>query len=196
MIDDDFHQTVFRVHNNIHYHSFRSRFFNLWDKTISFLIIILGSSVVSDFPNPISIYIGFFIAFLGTAQVVYDFRGSCGRHEWSRKKYHELLSKINSSLQKDEKAAVEFRNEIINISIDEPPALKLLEYIAHNRTVDALGYPKDERFDIPYWKKLLSDYISFENFAPEKQKNKENIQILPPLTPPQATQHLTTPPST
>jgi len=65
----------------------------------------------------------------------------------------------------NERNLKDVKQEIIKISSGEPPTLKVLELISHNRSCDSLGYPKSDKYIIP------KSYFFYLKFSPLKILN-------------------------
>ena len=175
MDDENYEQIKFRVYCNIIYHTAQFRFFNLIDKTINFLIIVSGSAIFVEMSSSLQNTTTVSIAILGIIQIVFDPRGSAIRHDNIRRSYHKLFNKMLESDKSETELLRKVKREIVKISSDEPPPLKVLDIISHNRACETLGYPNEEKYKVSLFYSLFCNFISFENFELKKDKIDEKI---------------------
>jgi hypothetical protein len=122
---------------NAHYHMAREKWFVWWDRIITYLIILAGTGVVSSFLNS-SALLGFLIAALGGAQLVFDCAGGARIHNGLRKRYLEMAASIERQEACDDVFCRKIDALHANIMMDEPPVYRALEALAHNQITDAL----------------------------------------------------------
>lgn len=142
----------------------RSKALALLDKTLTVLIVISGTAIFGRIGDQNSVIIGIFVSIIATTQLVFDFRGSCNNHDNIRKMYFDTLLRIEKISREDSAALLQLNEEILKICSIEPTPLKVLELSAHNRACDALGYPRSDKYIIPWYLHNLSGYFSFDRF--------------------------------
>lgn len=90
---------------NALYHSDRLRFFSGWNRAMTFLVLMLGASVVGDAAERFALdplWPGLMIMAIGGLQLVYDLGGRARDHQILRAAYCRVLSEIEADPEADE----------------------------------------------------------------------------------------------
>jgi hypothetical protein len=106
-------------------------------------------------------------AVIGALQLVFDFNGRARLHETLQRRYFELIAAIDGLVDPAPESLAKWRADLNLIYADEPPPMRALDAIAHNKACDSLGCPEG-RLSVKGWQWLFQHFYSFPNtrFAP------------------------------
>jgi hypothetical protein len=147
---------------NAIYHSSRRRFFELLNRSLSFLIIISGTVAVASVTKWDIAWPAAVAAVIGALQLVFDFAGRAYIHANLQRRYFELIAAIDGVVEATDQDLAKWRAALNLIYADEPPPMRALDAIAHNKACDSLGCPKG-RVPVTFWQWLMQHVYSFPN---------------------------------
>lgn len=164
----------FAALGNAHYHKARQRRLDAWARIANFSVIALGTTASADLISAgiligpqqgTKAVIGFFVALIGTLQLVYDWSGRARTHDFLQRRYFEILAKIEELPKSEATSINSIDAELVRAYADEPPTLRALDSIAYNETLDSLatwpGASKD-RLVIRWWQALFKHVCAFQ----------------------------------
>lgn len=160
----------FNVLRNALYHTGRRMTFDRWNRWCNFAVILLGAAAMSDLMRTLElaqhqIWIGGAVAFVGAAQLVFDFAGRARDHQSLQRDYYALLSEIEECTEPTIEQLAGWRGKMVRIAGDEPPTLRALDAKAYNDAIGATEYyPLTERLYIPWYQRLLGAFWAFEGY--------------------------------
>ena len=166
----------FAALRNAHYHKARQRRLEFWARASNFMVVALGAAAATEFGTGViariipgidtkagGALVGFFIATLGAAQLVYDWSGRARTHEFLQRRFFEILAKLEEFVEQKEENYRKLEAELVRIYADEPPTLRALDSIAFNETRDALGSTNgsDDRLVLKWYHSLFRHLFAF-----------------------------------
>lgn len=115
---------------NANYHAERRRFLENANRTITFLIVILGASSIADLISINEVYkipdypilSAAIITILSASQLVFDFGRRARDHQLLQGDYSRLLSEIESARELTESKIVEWNGRVVSLGASELPA--------------------------------------------------------------------------
>ena len=175
-----FQDTKFDALRNAIYHTERSRFFNLVNRILNFIVIVLGAAVVGKIAAPhtgFDIWIELGVVLFATLQLVFDFGGRAGTHAFLQKRYYDVLADMEMSGDVDStKAKKKWSAKLLTIAGDEPVTMRALDAIAYNSALDSLTADpqvlRDNRLYVPWWQRCLKHFVAFQGtqFVPKSAR--------------------------
>jgi hypothetical protein len=145
------------------------------NRLISFLIIVLGTGVVSKLGMKIGLN-GYFevgTVVVATAQLVFDFGTKARQHDFLQRRYYELLSEIESKTEENEHQTRQYSAKLLILCAEEPMTMRALDAIAYNKAVDATIFDTEDqgryRLKVTKWQRFMRQILAFQNvnFVPE-----------------------------
>jgi hypothetical protein len=135
-----FRDPRFDALRNALYHTERKNFLDLLNRSLNFLVILLGASVAGKAAGLFSIkenWLELSVVLFATIQLVFDFGGRARVHEYLQRGYYELLSEMENENLDNEKTKRKWSTKLLTISSDEPMPMRALDAIAYNKAVAA-----------------------------------------------------------
>lgn len=123
--------TRFELLRSAMYHDRRETALRRADKCFSFLNVLLGSAAVAAFTSSYPFLgqaLGFIVAGVSAAQLVWDPSGLSRDHRELRKRFYTLLSKVEGGAAQNDVQA-----EMMLIYADEPPLNRKANERAHDQ---------------------------------------------------------------
>jgi hypothetical protein len=150
---------------NAIYHVARRNYFDLLNRLLNFLVVILGASVAGKVANVVHLdehALEFGVLFAATAQLTFDFSYRARTHEILQKDYYKMLAEIELDLAPDQKR---YDAKLFTIAADEPMPMRALDALAYNAALDATTsdpeIKKRNRLWVPRIHRLLRHIIAF-----------------------------------
>jgi hypothetical protein len=167
------------------YHVARRNFFDLSNRLLNFLVIILGASVAGKAAKLIHLdeeaWLEFAVLIFATAQLTFDFGYRARTHEFLQKKYNDMLAEIELDPKPSEKR---YNAKLFTIAGDEPMPLRALDALAYNAALDATTSDpemrKRNRVWIPPIQRLLRHFVAFHAY--EYKLESEHVSVWKKLT--------------
>jgi hypothetical protein len=160
------------------YHTERRNFFDLSNRCLNFLVIILGAGVagkaiklfhVADEP-----WLEFGVLVFATAQLAFDLGYRARTHEFLQRRYFEMLAEIELDPNPDQRR---WDAMLFTIASDEPMPMRALDALAYNAALDAITSDPEikrlNRLRIPFVQRLLRHFIAFH--AHEYRPQSEHV---------------------
>lgn len=150
------------------YHTERRSFFDLSNKFLNFLVIILGAGVAAKAAKLIhaeELVLEFAVLVFATAQLTFDFGYRARTHEFLQKKYFEMLAEMELEPSPDQK---KWTAKLFAIAADEPMPMRALDALAYNAALDAttsdVYMKRAHRLRVPFIHRLLRHVVAFHAF--------------------------------
>jgi hypothetical protein len=150
---------------NAIYHVARKNYFDLLNRILNFLVIILGASVAGKAAKLLHVeesLLEFAVLIVATAQLTFDFGYRARSHEILQKDYYKMLAEIELDPMPDQKR---YDAKLFTIAADEPMPLRALDALAYNAALDATTSDPDvrsrNRLHIPLFHRLFRHFIAF-----------------------------------
>lgn len=159
----------FDVLRNALYHTGKRRQFDRLEKCLNFLVIVLGTSVVSElgqklFNNTGAQYLGAATAIIGAAQLTFGFAIKAREHEGLQRRYYDVLQRIEAVINPTVEQAVQWQAEMVKITGDEPPTDAVADALAYNDAANSLGYGADALLHVPVWARLIGKILPLRGY--------------------------------
>jgi len=156
----------FNVLRNALYHTARRRWHESVSRFFNFIMIVLGATAISGFLLPFgftSAMGGALIAAIGAYQLAYDPAGRGREHQILQRDYYRLLADIEAVPEVADDQMARWRGEMIRITGDESPTLRVIDAKAYNDAIDATGvYGQDQRLKIGFFAGLFGGFFTFD----------------------------------
>jgi hypothetical protein len=149
---------------NALYHSARKAYFDLLNRTLSFVIILAGGTAAADFGSRWGLdfkLLAFVAAVVAALQLVFDFGMRARTHEFLQRRYYEMIAKISAKPNTAKKELGEWEAELNRIYSEEPTPMRALDAIAYNAACEALGR-SDKRVKVSWWQSLMRHFLPFQ----------------------------------
>jgi hypothetical protein len=154
---------------NAIYHTERRAFLDLLNRSLNFLVILLGASVAVKAASQGVVreyWLELGVVVVATAQLVFDFGGKARTHEFLQKRYYEMLSEMDTGdLAPD--ALKKWSAKLLTIAADEPLPMRALDALAYNKAIDALIQDPQEaitcRLHVPWYQRRLRHVWAFQS---------------------------------
>lgn len=150
---------------NAIYHTERRNFFELLNRLLNFLVIILGAGVAGKAAKLFHIeelWLEFGVLVAATMQLAFDFGFRSRTHEFLQKKYFEMLAEMELEPSPDQK---KWDAKLFTIASDEPMPMRALDALAYNAALDATTSDVDikhaHRLRVPFVHRVLRHIIAF-----------------------------------
>jgi hypothetical protein len=150
---------------NAIYHVSRRNYFDLLNRTLNFLVVILGASVAGKMGNVLHApesALEFGVLIVATAQLTFDFSYRARTHEILQKDYYKMLAEIELDLAPDQRR---YDAKLFTIAADEPMPMRALDALAYNAALDATTSDPEmrrrNRLWIPRTHRFLRHILAF-----------------------------------
>jgi hypothetical protein len=172
-----FRDPRFDALRNALYHTERRNFLDLLNRSINFLVIVLGAGVVGKAAGSAHLnsdWLELSVVFVATGQLVFDFGTRAREHEFLQRRYYELLAEIEADAGNDPDLARKWSSKLLTISGEEPMTMRALDAVAYNKALDAVCDDPEiqERYrqHVGWWQYLMRNIFAFhgENFHSKK----------------------------
>ena len=156
--DQSYADLLFGVRRSVRYNSRRQAFFYAWDRTTSFLLLLLGSGevwlVLKDFEFP-AVTVGLAISAISGAKLVFAFGRKAGVHSQFVKDFTRLEKELRATSSQTTVKRVTV--ERLDLEATEPPVKHALNVICHNELAQATGLR--ERYKVTRLQKFTANYF-------------------------------------
>jgi hypothetical protein len=178
-----FEDPKFDALRNAIYHSARSKFFDLLNRAINFIVIVLGAAVVGKIVSQhhgLDNWIEFGVVLFATLQLVFDFGGRASTHTFLQKRYYDVLAEMETSRNVDSREGKKkWSAKLLTIAGDETITMRALDAVAYNSALDAWTTdPKALRADrlhVAWWQRLLKHLLTFQGTKFVLESNHRGI---------------------
>lgn len=156
------HHLLFSVRRSVRYHNRRRMFFDRICKWSDALTAIAGSAtiitLVSQQSPSLPIALAAITAILSAVNLVFDTKGRARQHHDLARQFIEIeKALIRPGINEEQITRAE--EQRLSIEAEEPPVLRVLDLICHNEMVKAMGYGKEEFFDIKLWRACFANFF-------------------------------------
>jgi len=165
---DDLDKLLFSVQRSVRYHHRRTLFFDRFHKTSTFLSALSGTatlvSVLAKAGPGWTLTFAAAVAVFSVSDLVVETARLARVHNDLSKKFFELEKEIVNSENSNPETVSTFKIKRLDIEINEPPPLKVLDSICHNELLRALGYDKSELLEIKWYQRLFSQFVDIREY--------------------------------
>ena len=105
------------------YHTERHRFLDLLNRSINFVVVLLGARAAAKGVDAIRIsgvWVELGIVVFSTPQPVFDFGGVARVHEFLQRRYYDILEEIEVSKSESNEVMRKWSGKLIALTSDEP----------------------------------------------------------------------------
>jgi hypothetical protein len=178
-MDPIFQDPRFDALRNAIYHAERRSFLNLVNKTINFLVVMLGASVVAKGAHDFhlqQLWLEMSLVFLATLQLVFDFGDRAATHGHLQKRYYDFLSDVEGVTDPTDAQKRHWSAKLLTLAADEPLPMRALDALAYNKALDAttndLERAKEYRLYVSWHARRLRHLIAFQSrqFVPDPNR--------------------------
>jgi hypothetical protein len=171
MIDDKIYELHFDALRNAIYHTARKGFLDRLNRSLSFIVVLAGTTAVGDFAarlgasgvfGDIKFYAAV-AALAGTAQLVFDFGGAAQKHEFLQREYYDLIAKISETNKPTEADVARWDAELHRTYAEETPPMRALDSIAYNAAKESLNPFKGSRIRVRWYHVLFAQLWQFND---------------------------------
>ena len=160
----DSYELLFAIRRAIRYHTKRREFFELVDRGLSFLLILLGSGVMAQF---YSSYLGLAIAAFASLKLVFGPGLRAGNHARLAGDFIKLEQEL---VRDDSNESVEkVMLQRLDLEATEPPVLRVLDAMCHNEICRAMDLAASEYVPITPIQRLTAQLFSWDASALNKK---------------------------
>lgn len=162
------HEVSFDIQRNIRYHERRMGYFNRLNKTITFIVLALGSgTAVTSLLASVSHYFPMVFGVVTTVLAAFDLVIGTGNlsstHKEFKSKYLSLSIDLLSLGDKvTHKALDQIEIKIKQLEADEPPVMPMVNILAENDVTQAI-YPKKKATEhikpVAWFKRKTANFI-------------------------------------
>lgn len=146
-INKQYNQLLFSIGRSIRYHRKRTRFFEIVNSIILFLILLLSSASFISILELSALHYNYWqtivlgIITFGTAlNLSFNIVRKISTHSKLTYLFRELERKIKIEKNRNEDSLKNFINERLRIELEEPPVLRVLNAICFNEESIAQGF--------------------------------------------------------
>jgi hypothetical protein len=174
--DDALSGAKFNALRNAIYHVARRNFFDLINRLLNFIVIVLGASVAGKaaklFPHFDDLYLEMAVLVFATAQLAFDFGYRARTHEILQMKYYEMLAEIELDPKPSPR---KYEAKLYTIAAGEPMPMRALDALAYNAALDSTTSESQilekHRLWVPYSHRLLRYFVAFHayQYRPESE---------------------------
>ncbi len=159
-IEEKWHDLLYGVRRSVRYHMRRRRFIEQWNSVIIISSVIFGVVAVAALiqNDALDLRLTTIIAEIGAIVLAISTFRLARQHADLCKRFI-LLEKELTSLQVDESEYAGLNHIRLDIEMDEPPVLHVLNKLCDNDMVRAMGYPEDQMLDIKWHQRIVAHYF-------------------------------------
>jgi hypothetical protein len=154
----------FDILRNAIYHSARSRFLDLCNRAVNFVIIVLGTAAASQMGTATGKiddkWLAAMAALVAAFQLVSDFGVAARTHAYLQRRCYELLADLELLASPTDGAVLSLRAKLTTLYGEEPPPMRALDAVAYNAACDSLG-KESKRVVITPWQALWRHLYPF-----------------------------------
>ena len=165
-IEYELNDLLFGVRRSVRYHNLRRMFFERLGLFKNAITVILGSAAVygvvgqlGDCGKVISIVSGLFVTVLATIDLVIGSSRAARLHSDLARRFIVLEKKIELQSDPTEDMIRQWKGERLEIEMEEPPVLRVLDTLCHNEMVRAMGYSKTELKSVKWYQRWFAQYV-------------------------------------
>lgn len=152
----------FFVVRNAFYHLARLRHFELMHRGLMFLIVGTGTAGVADLANGFIGQKGFaaITVLLAATDLVLDLRGKAQLHDALKRRYFELLAKLDEERNVSAERVGRLWGKATKITAEEPVAYRYVDALAHNEALQTLGLDEGALQYVSAWQRWKGHFVT------------------------------------
>ena len=149
----------FRAIRNAAYHEDRERHYGAFHRFLMFIVVAVGTASIGASLSTENAWAtaGTAVAVLaGLVDLLWNVDGLARLHSSLRRRSYDLLARLEAG-----ESLNTIKPEYIRIIADEPPAMHAVNALAFNAAVDAMGRPKEQKYQLDRWQSLFRHWVRF-----------------------------------
>ena len=167
---DSKHDMLFGVQRSIRYHNRRRRFFDRFDLSVNALSLMLGSTTVygvlsNGDDGRVALIAASLVTVFAAINLVVGSARQARLHADLSKRFIQLEKKIIKIKNPEENNLFSWCEERLDIEVEEPPVLHVLDTICHNELLRSKGYSKEHYANIKFYQRWFSQIIDIREHA-------------------------------
>lgn len=159
------HKLLFSVRRSVRYHLRRRSFFEAWNTITNALAVIFGSAAIGgglkEGYAPLAVVSGALVTFFSSINLVVGTVRKARVHEDLSRRFISLERDLIQAGEYDGLALSAFSARRLEIELDEPPILKVLDSVCHNELLRAMGYGDEHYLKIGWIQRLLRHFFDY-----------------------------------
>lgn len=168
-LDRDRHDLLFGVRRSIRYHLRRERFFDRQHKIYTSLSALSGSATIITLLSTAGDFwpalFAASVAVFSVIDLVFGIPQAAKVHHDFAGKFFNLEKAIIGTKDICDDKLTEFKTMRLDIEIEEPPPLHILNTMCHNELLRAMGYKDKSKYVTINWiQRLLSQFMDFQEY--------------------------------
>ena len=163
---------LFGVRRSIRYHSRRRQFYDRVHTIAATLTALSGSatiaSVLGSFGQPWTILFAVIVAVSSAIDLVFGTDRASRMHDDLARKFLDLEKSIiitGNTKHITEEILAEFTARRLDIEMNEPPVLKVLDSICHNELLRAMGFGESHFLKISWYQRFFSNFFDVREYT-------------------------------
>jgi hypothetical protein len=161
-LDRAWHGFHFDIRRSIRYHNRRRVHFDRLDRLTNMVSIVFGSAavfgVLEHRYQALALTAAAIVTVVSAINLVMGSSMRARDHAEFARRFVLLEKEIVASAP-DAETLKQLTAKRLDIEVDEPPVLRVLDCLCHNEEMRAQGYPKEQLANIRWWQALLSPLI-------------------------------------
>jgi len=161
-IADKRHNLLFGVRRSVRYHNRRRNYYDRFNLMVNAVSVIMGSATVYGVLHPsgsngsIALIPAFIVTVLSAFNLVIGSARQARLHSDLAKRFIALEKKMVVVEIPEQSELNTWTQERLDIEMDEPPVLHVLNTICHNEVARSMGYGKEYLVKIGFCQRMLS----------------------------------------
>jgi len=168
-LDDDIHNLLFSIRRSIRYHNRRRGFYDRFNLLVNAVSVVMGSTTVYGIlktqAQDIALIAAAIVTVLSAINLVVGSARQARLHHDLSKRFIALEKKIATSTNRDTTKLSEWIAERLDIEIEEPPVLHVLNSICHNELARAMGYGPEHFAKITFYQRWFAPIMDIREHA-------------------------------
>ena len=171
-LDDRNYELLFGIRRSVRYHNHRRRFYELWNTATVTVAALGGSSAVASFVAGLPpswawlpAALAGSVAVLGAVDLSVGTARRANQHAELAREFIGLEKSYAHGRDLDDDEFATVTRQRLEIEAREPPPLRLLDAMCHYELLTALGDDVAGHPRIPWFRRLLANWISQTGYA-------------------------------
>lgn len=160
-LEDEKYSFLFDVRRSIRYHHKRIRYYDKLHKISTLLAAFSGSATIITVLGKVGyfwiILFAAIVAVFSISDLVFGTNQKARLHEDLSRRFIELEKSIITAKSLSAKTIANFTAQRLDIEVNEPPPLKVLDSMCYNELLRAMGHDEDCFVKIRWYQRLLSN---------------------------------------
>jgi len=172
-LKQEWRDLLFSVRRSVRYHQHRVAFFDRLNKTIRFVALVSGASVITTALAEAGAgwvkFSAVVVALISALDLVVNTEGGIRRHLELVGRFLNLEKRMVQAGMATRELLLALAAERLEIEAGEPPVLRVLDCVCHNELLRAMGYTDNKDAPdfarIAWYQRLLADFFDVRAHA-------------------------------